>query len=401
MRGSDDTGASGPATARAVTAWSGIPLRDYFILPLLSIVTVVVLFIVAEAVTRVVWYEHEDNACVIPGDGYQIKPNCTARTKSAEGRWATFRFNECGYRSNTSCGPVPPGTLRIAIVGASVSQGFNIPYEDSYFALAATDLGRACGRPVDVQNLGKPGSSPLYTYRRIDEALALKPDLVLMLLAPFDIEQQIDPHELAARNEAARPPKPQAVRETRSLLRRLQLLITESRTVLVAEHFLLQNRDTYLRLYLNYGDKADFLRQPFTPAWKQRFEDVDLIMGDMTAKIHAAGIQFVVMPVPSRAEAAILSAPHVPPGVDGFAFGRELENMAARHGAAYVDLMEPFSKIPNSQDLFLIVDGHVDSSGQKVMARALTRKLLDGSFPAFSGCALPPDGGNGRAVVTP
>jgi hypothetical protein len=396
MSGSDHAGA-----ATTATNWGGIPRRDYFILPLLSLVTVVVLFIVAEAVTRVVWYEQRENACVLPGEGYNIKPNCTARTKSAEGLWSTFRFNECGYRSNTSCGPVPPGTLRIAIIGASVSQGYNIPYEDSYFALTAAELSRACGRPVDVQNLGKPGSSPLFTYRRIDEALALKPDLVLMPLAPFDIEQQIDPQELAARNEAARPIKPQAVRETRSLLRRLQLLITESRTVLVAEHFLLQNRDTYLRLYLNYGDKADFLRQPFTPAWKQRFDDVDVIIGDMTAKFHAAGIQFVVMPVPSRAEAAVLSAPRLPPGVDGFAYGRELENISARHGATYVDLMEPFSKIPNSQDLFLIVDGHVTSAGQKVIARALTRKLLDGSSPAFAGCTLPPDGENGRTVAAP
>ncbi len=376
-----------------------IPTRDYFILPFIAIMTVLVMFVVAEAVTRIVWYSHDDNACVLPGEDYQVKPNCTARTKSAEGLWATFKFNECGYRSNTSCGPVAPGTIRVAILGASVSQGFNIPYEDTYFAISSAQLAKACGRPVDVQNLGKPRSSPLYAYRRVDEALALKPDVVLMLLAPFDIEQQIDPKELAARNDAERAPQAQAVVERRSLLRQIQLLLTESRTVLVAEHFLLQNRETYLRLYLNYGDKADFLRQPFTPAWAQRFSDMDQILGDMATKIRTAGTQFVVVPVPSRAEAAVLSSPHVPPGVDGFAFGRELERIAARHGAAYADLMEPFSKIPNSQDLFLIVDGHVASDGQKVIARVLTRKLLDGSFPAFSGCALPWNEDPSKAVA--
>jgi hypothetical protein len=368
----------------------GIARRDFVLLPLVGVLTVLVMLGVAEITTRIIWNSHEENSCVVSdgsAEGYHLKPNCTSLEKNPEGPWARYHFNECGYRSNTSCGPVSAGTLRIAVIGASVSQGMYVPYEDTFFALSANDLRRICNRAVDVQNLGKPRSSPLNAYRHLDEALALKPDVIVWLLAPFDLEQQIDPQALADRNKTEQPAKASDVHESLSLMRRIQLLVTSSRTVLVAEHFLLQNRDTFLRLYLNYGDKADFLRQPFTAAWEQRFSDIDAIIADTAAKARAAGAAFVVIPVPSRAEAALLNSAHRPAHVDPFAFGRRLEQIAAAHGAGYVDLMEPFSRIPDAENLFLIVDGHVAAGGQKVIAAGLTHKLLDGSIPAFAQCA--------------
>ena len=129
----------------------------------------------------------------------------------------------------------------------------------------------------------------------------------------------------------------------------------ESRTVLVAQHFLFQNRDTFIGMYMLYGDKADFLRQPFTPAWQQRFADLDLIIGDMADKLRAAGIPLVVIPAPSRAEAALLSScSSFVRNVDPSAFGRQqLEMIALKHGAVYVDLMAAFRDIPNSGELVL------------------------------------------------
>lgn len=379
-----------PPCAQLAAAPDRLARRDYFILPFLSLLTVLIMFAGAETLTRMMWNAHEENSCAIPDETrngfYRFKSNCMARTKSAESTWVTYHFNECGYRSNTSCNAVRPDTLRIAILGSSLSFGFNVPYEDTYYARSSDELTRLCRRPVDVQNLGKPKLSPIFAYRTVEDALALKPDVVLYVLAPFDLEQQIDPKALAELDDPVHPLAATAVYEPLSLMRRIQLLLTESRTLLVAEHFLLQNRDTYLRLYLNYGDKADFLRQPFTPAWQRRFIDMDRIIGGMADKLKAAGVPFVVIPVPSRAEAALLSAAQGPPGVDPFAFGRRLEEIANTHGASYLDLMEPFSKIRNSENLFLIVDGHVAAGGQQVIATRLTRKLIDGSIPAFAAC---------------
>src|SRR5207244_4358956 len=152
----------------------------------------------------------------------------------------------------------------------------------------------------------------------------------------------------------------------------------------------LPEQDTFLRMYMLYGDKADFLRQPFTAAWQQRFADLDLIISDMAAKVRVAGVPLIVIPVPSRAQAALLSSQQRPPHVDPFAFGFQIETIASNHGAAYVDLMEPLSSIPPSEDLFYVVDGHVTAAGQGVIARHLSQKLLDGSVSALSPSRPPP-----------
>jgi len=373
----------------------GIPRRDFWLLPLLSVLTVVAMFLVAEVSTRILWVDHDDGSCYIPDGspegpsrGIGFRPNCESRSKIAEGPWTVYRFNECGYRSETSCGPKPPGTLRIAIVGSSVAQALYVPSEQTYYSRLARELEQRCHVQIDVQNLGRPKSSPLFAYRHFDEALALKPDVVLYLLAPFDIEIQMDPAALAARNDPNPKLATPLAHEPLSTMRRLQMLIIDSRTALVAEHYLLQDRDTFLRLYLNYGDKADFLRTPLSEAWKTRFANLDLVLGDMASKAAAAHVPLVVVPVPSRAEAALLSSPVHAPGLDPAAFGRIIEGLALRHGAHYADLMSTFSQIRDSQNLFLIVDGHVTAEGQAVVGHQIAKALVGGAVPALAHCPI-------------
>lgn len=366
-----------------------LPRRDYLLLPLLSLLTILVIFAVAEVAARLIWPAQENDVCAIfdQKEGFALRPNCVSHLKNAEGIWTTNRYNECGYRSETSCGPKPPGSKRIVILGSSVSQGMFIPYDQTFFASAAKRVEAACRKKIDVQNLGVPNSSPIFVYRRLNEALALNPDVVLFVLTPFDLEQRIDPRELAERNE----PISQIVRAPVILklgfFKKVENLVLESRAVLMVQHYLFSDEDTFLRLYLMYGDKADFLRTPLTPAWENRFANLDLIIGDMARRTRASGASLIVMPVPSRAEAALLSTQHPPSHIDAAAFGRRLESIAAKHDAGYIDLMETFRTIPKSENLFYVVDGHLTPDGQNVLARRLTDKLLDGSIPAFSKCS--------------
>jgi GDSL-like Lipase/Acylhydrolase family len=365
------------------------PRRDYVLLPLLSLLTVGVLFTVTEVVTRLVWSEHEDDVCFIndPVTGFRFKPNCTSRVKNAEGNWTSNSYNDCGYRSPTSCGAKPPGSVRIAILGSSVSQGVFVPYDETFPARVAAALKRDCHKTVDVQNLGVPNTSPIYVYRRLKEALSLKPDIVLFVLTPFDLEQHMDPEQLAHRNDPNPVIEAPAATIQLTPYKRLQKFLTDSRTTYVAQHFLLQNQETFIRLYLLYGDKADFLRQPFTPAWERRFEDLDLIVGDMAKRIQASGSTLLLMPVPSRAEAAMLSYRHPLPRVDAAAFSKRIAQIAERHGAGYVDLMSEFKETPRPEDLFYVVDGHVTSQGYAVIAHGLLEKLMDGSVPPLRACS--------------
>lgn len=371
---------------------SPLPRRDYILLPLLSFLTIVLMFAASEMFTRLFWVQHKSFNCVIedPVEGDRFKPNCTERTKLVEGPWVTYSYNDCGYRSITSCGPKPAGAIRIAITGSSMSQALHVPYEDTFFDRASRELASRCGRPVDVQNLGVPGLSPIYAYRRIPEALSLQPDVILYLVTPFDLEQKILPGELAERDNPTRVSPTVAAKIAPNPLRDLEHLLIQSRTVLVAQHFIFQNRETFIRMFMVYGDRADFLRQPFTPAWQQRFADFDVILGSVAEKTRAAGVPLIIVPVPSRVEAALLSSPDLPPRVDPYAFGRAIQAIASKHGAGYLDLMKPISAIPDAENLYYTVDGHVRADGHKVIAEELVRKLLDGSVPAFSHCAPRP-----------
>ena len=378
----------GPAADLSVSEPGRLPRRDLFLLPLLGVLTIVVMFGVSETVTRLLWPWEYSDACNVQDvtQGLRFKPNCTVRGKIPEGPWITYRYNECGYRSENSCGPKPPGTIRIAILGSSMSQALHVQYEDAFFSRAATGLSRLCDRRIDVQNLGVPGSTPAYADRHVQEVIALNPDVVLYTVVPYDLNQQMLSKGSSEPAGPALSASPAAIQPAVSPLNRLEHLVIQSRTLLVAQHFIFQNRDTFIRTYMMYGDKADYLRQPFTPAWQHRFADFDLTIGDIADRLHGAGVPLVIVAVPSRAQAALLSSPQLPAHVDPFAFGREIQAIASKHGAGYVDLMRPFSRLPNAENLYFVVDGHLTSEGHKVIAEELVQKLQDGSVPALSGC---------------
>jgi hypothetical protein len=217
-----------------------LPKRDYVLLPLLGLVTILVLCGTTEALTRIFWAEYKFSPCLIedPIEGNRFKPNCTARVKIAESPWTSYNYHECGYLRKTSCGPKPAASLRIVILGSSVSQALHVPYEQSFFARASGEISRACGRAMDVQNLGVPGASPIYAYRRVPEALALKPDLILYLLAPFDLEHEIDSKALTERDNPVLTLTAPLTKLTLSPMKSLQNALIEGRSVLVAQHFL-------------------------------------------------------------------------------------------------------------------------------------------------------------------
>jgi hypothetical protein len=391
---------------------AGLPKRDWILLPLISLATVVAVLGASEMLTRIVWPESGTNTCLIDTEtmNHRFRPNCTVRLKMSEGPWVDYRHNECGYRSADSCGPKPPGSIRVVIIGSSVSYGHYVPYEDTFFFIASRELGRTCNRRIDVQNLGVPALAPIDVYGRIDEALALKPDAVLFLLGPLDIFK-IDPGEVPDRNTAAHTSFQQEdiwssikSRLTPRLRQSFNTAINDlhfhpnnlvtnpleyipiAHSVFVAQHFIFQNRETYLQGMS--GPTDDYLSQPPTSAWQRRFAKFDVILGNMADKLKAAGVPLVVIPVPSRKEAALFGERKLPRHIDPFAFSRQIETIASNHGAEYVDLTQAFSHIPNAERLFYVANAHPTADAQPVISHSLVQKLQDGSIPAFSHCAL-------------
>jgi hypothetical protein len=369
-----------------------LPRRDFIILPLLSLMTVIGLLVVAEIAARYLFVESGSESCGVPDalHGFRIKPNCVSYRKAAEGPAVENAYNECGYRTKEPCAPPPAGTIRVAVLGSSTAQGLKAPYDGMFATQAQRILEQSCGHPVEFQNMALPGFKPLDQYLLVDEALKLKPDLVMMVMVPYDLQEIADRRRLADRDQPeklarpvmADPPPPPA----RSLISQLQDYLSDSRAVLAAQHFLYQDRASYIRLYMLHGDEVGYLKPPFAPSWEQRLGDLDLLLGEMADKIHAAHLPFMLVMSTQRAQVALFDPAGRSDGVDPYAFGRRVAEIAARHDIHYLDAAQAFAAVPQPEKLFMPVDGHMSVAGHAVLGDALARRLAEGKIPAFAGC---------------
>ncbi|HEX3500186.1 MAG TPA: hypothetical protein VHT04_12770 [Stellaceae bacterium] len=373
-----------PGTPRSTSARSGarrrLPRRDFVILPLLSLLTILAMLGGAEFVARLAMPEQSVDQCLVPDRvlGERPRPMCVSHTKSAEGDWVENRYNDCGYRSEASCATPADGAPRLVVLGSSMSWGLNVPTQQTWYVRLADMLSRSCGRRIDVQNLSGVFNLTQIAAR-VPEALALKPAVAVMILTPFDLEGIPSEKFVPGEADPTRP-DPQG-------LRKLQIEIVSARAVVAAQHFIFRQPSTYVPLYLRYGDKADFLRPPFTPAWRRRLAYADQALGYMADKLHAAGVPFVVVFVPQEAQADIVATQQSIPGVDPFAFGAALGAIAREHGIVYNDLTPRFSTIHDAPDLYLNVDAHMNGRGNALEAEGVKQALTgEDGVPAFAAC---------------
>ncbi|MDR8726572.1 SGNH/GDSL hydrolase family protein [Burkholderia pseudomultivorans] len=365
--------------------------RDYLLLPAVCLLTVLAMFVVSEAGTRLAWSAgHTGQECHAPDPrlGIVNVPNCTMRVKSPETPWITYHYNECGFRSPDACGPKPAGTRRVAILGTSFAEGTSVPYDKSFSALSAARLTRLCRRPVEFQNLGVYELPLRKVMARIGPALRLQPDAAILAIAPFDLEKLNRPDDaddsagIKRVATAANGPAPRA-----DMLTRIKDVVKNSRAVTVAEHFMFQNPDIQVPMYLQYGDKANFLRPPFSPAWMQRLAAADTLIGNAAARFHAAGVPLLLLAIPQRTQAELMASKTLPPGVDPMALQHALKAIAEKHGVGFIDLSAEFTRNPHPGNLYYPVDNHLNEDGSQAVASSIVTSLSAGGFAAFDGCA--------------
>lgn len=354
-----------------------LPARDWVLLPLLALMTLIVLFGATEVAARLLWPEQPKDACSTPDPvlGLRFTPNCRATMKVAESPWVENAYNGCGARTAEPCGARPRGGLRAAIIGTSIASGFLVPYEQTYAARATRLLSERCAMPVEFQNLAVPGVNLRTAPLHVPAALAVHPDAIILPFSVYDLEV------LGQRQvETAPPPPPSGLK---GLMTRAVMAVRSSRAAHMAQHFLYQDLDQYLPLYLSHGDEADFLRTPLSPAWRARLDLLHETVSAVTAQAGPAGVPVLVVFVPSRPQAALARWPRRDAGLDPTALGRALEKEVQRAGAQFLDLTADFAARPDAAALYYPVDGHPNAQGQAVIASGLVAGLAArGDLPA-------------------
>lgn len=344
-----------------------LPRRDYILLPALSLLTIVVLFSCAELTARHFFPDDQPDTCFYRSAiGPADRANCVSYERIPESAPVRSAFDVCGYRSLHGCGPKRAGVFRVAVIGSSIAEARLVPLDRTYIALAADS--------VEFIPVASPLSSPAHSLARMSEVLSLHPDAVLQVLSPVDIETLWMYVRGDTLNIGTQRATPQGRRDLNHYLRSVSDALKDSRAVLAAEHFLFRDEQTYLRLYMLYGYKADYLRQPLSRAWRQRFAELNWVDGQIAARLDRAGIPFYITAFPSRAGAILLKRDPA-----AYAWGREVEQIAQSNHAHYIDLLHAFAEMPDPGSLFYTVDGHPNEAAQPLLARTLVVGLLGDS----------------------
>jgi acetyltransferase AlgX (SGNH hydrolase-like protein) len=358
-----------------------LPRRDWLLLPSVVLSVTIVFLALSNSVADRLFPESGRFTCTIRDQLGLLrqKPNCVCHYKNAEGPVVEYRFNECGYRSAKPCRTKPRDTLRVVLMGASVAMGLYIRDDETFATRTEAAMNRICGRSVEVQNMG--GMVRIYDQSKlVGEALGLSPDVIVLTVGPYDLE------ELAATAQQSNRHSQTLVERVESSWRGIGLKLRESKLMLAAGHFMLLDDKVLYQTYLSAGGSRDVMSSPQTPAGKQMYAEFAKTLDRLMAKLNGSGVPVVIMAVPNRVAAAMVSNHSHLDGTDPRWFGYRISEIAVQQGALALDVTPEFANFPHAEQLFYPVDNHPTGDGHAVIAQALVGRLTDGSIPQLAAC---------------
>jgi len=400
------------AAAFAGNQEANLPMRDWMLLPVIGLSTIVFLAISAELLARWVFpvYEVGLKDCFatdnLSGDA-PVKPNSVCWEQIAESKFiAEYRFNSRGHRAGMEMEAKRPGTYRIVMIGSSFAMGLFVPRDMTFAALLPAELSRETGRNIELYNEAtggefRGGPFPVRTSaRQFPQVLSAAPDMILWVVTPNDFRNAyndaIAPPDRETQPTASLPDKQQdslpnfwsklqLALAQGTLGKKLRARWEDSRTSLVLRHILIasESQDQYVRSYLKNEEDAGFLKAELTGHWQRLLQNFQIDAADFESQARAAGIPFVTVLVPNRAQAAMLSMSEWPAGYNPYKLDDELRGIIVSNGGTYIDILRDFQTIPNPEREYFPVDGHPDADGHALIARLLGKELIGGAVPAL------------------
>lgn len=405
-----------PAPSRLSSAKQSVPEAskeaklsrwDWILVPTLSLLTIGIIAVAMESIALKIFPAHGDmKNCLVWNDratGVRGIPNCECQEKIPEGQPVEYRFNNCGDYTNIKCGPKSPGTYRIVMSGTSFPVGLGVAREKTFAVLLPQLLSRRTGRKVELYNASLPRKSPRIIDLRFNEILALKPDLILLALnysdiqlatiaAPSDyVPENVSP-PATANDDGAQSAQSVRSRLTRLLgkaespalvlLHRINNSWTESRSYVMLMHFAATAESQSQLLKSNRTSEGQYLSAIPSPARLMHLKQFEGYAADIEDRARAAGVPVVVVLLPTRIQAAMISGGQWPPDIDPFQFGNQLRSIIQNHGGTYIDILPDFRTIPNAERGFFPADGHFNEEGHAVVSELLAEKLTSSTLPA-------------------
>jgi hypothetical protein len=399
-----------PSPSSTTTAETRLPRRDWILLPLIGLLTIVAVCAATESVARHIYTEFDAGSeqCphfTDPYIGIERNASCAYRRKTLESDVVDYRLNSRGYRDDTEVTPKQPGVFRIVLVGSSFGYGGAVDREQSIAGVLPTLLSQQLGRKVELYNVSVPGfpGLPQSLNRRFADALDAQPDLVLWVLTRWDIKSALDaPDAENGAGEAADAGHQTAVvedstdsrsrglpRGIREALASLKQGFMNSRSAYLLQQLLCKSQSQYLKRSLMGPDEINgYLHTSLSNAWRNRLDGFDESVAAISGKASAAHVLLAVARLPSGVEATMISMGEWPAGYDPYLLTKEVDQIVARRGAIPLDVTTGFRDVPHPERDYFPVDGHANVVGNVVLAQLLAEKLeSSGLVPRNSAAA--------------
>jgi hypothetical protein len=377
-----------------------VPRRDWILLPALSLLTICLMFVSTELIARWIFptLPTVGEDCMVfddPSTGSRGIPNSECSEKLPDGELTEYSFNSCGHRAGMECGVKTPGAYRIVMLGSSIATGMRVPRDETFAALLPVELSQRTGRKVELYNEGMPWRPPSVIALHFDEVLAAKPDMVLWVLSPRDIWNESHPQSLPVPDSKASAPGSTAglvlaapyrvmvAFAQRSVPDVVRNLWDRKKTGFLLRHYLYESQSQYVKSYLMRDRDVEYLKVEPSEEWQTRLQQLDGITTELEAQARVADVPLVVLLVPERAQAAMISMGDWPTRFDPYKLDNELRSMIITHGGTYIDILPALRHILNPEKGYFSVDGHPNAQGHAMISRLLATELTSGAVPAL------------------
>jgi hypothetical protein len=387
--------------------------RDWILLPMLSLLTILLMVISTKWLAGRMFHTSTSttSGCLIlndPSTGVRAIPHTVCSEKAYESELVEYRFNNRGHRAGIEYGPKLPGTYRIVMVGSSFNYGMFVSREKSFAALLPEELTKKTGRRVELYNEAMQWGFPASAALRFHQALEAQPDMILWVLTPTDIASSsvllpyVGPpnsvHEESSLAKKMHRIKvafattsvPMAIESVwndeiaTSWNRRIDSL-REAPSGFLLQHILYVSQSLYVKSYLTGNDSEEgFLSAVPSAEWRSNLRQFDIDAAQIEGQAKAAGVPFVAVLVPNRAQAAMISMGEWPAGLDPGKLDEEVRSIITNHGGTYIDVLPDFRSIPNPERHYFPVDGHPDAGGHAMISEMLAKELTGGAVPALN-----------------
>jgi hypothetical protein len=106
----------------------------------------------------------------------------------------TGRINAMGWRDRERGMTKPPGTYRVAVLGDSFVEAFQVELDSTFVAIAERSLNARGGPHHEVMNFGRSGMSPAEEVITLErDVLPARPDAVVLFFTPHNDVEDASP----------------------------------------------------------------------------------------------------------------------------------------------------------------------------------------------------------------